>query len=109
MVVNNGRAAPPRPKSKYQKLIDTCYPIVETGLPAQKVWICDELIIDRTVSADSIRCSFEKAFPFPAGVKWDGDFIHGTNEVIGSYRNATEWSAMWRGFRKAHELIGNKQ
>ena len=71
---------------------------------ATKVWIGDELIIDRTVSADSVRTIFEKEFPFPPGVKWDGDFIHDSNEVIGSFRNATEWSAMWRGFRKAWEL-----
>lgn len=63
-----------------------------------------EITISREKSDNELRAKFQSAFPFPPGVKWDGDFIHGSNEVIGSFRNATEWSAMWRGFRKAWEL-----
>lgn len=48
------------------------------------------------------RFLFEKEFPPPDGVNWDGDHYTGTQSVQGSFSNATIWAHMWRGFRTAH-------
>lgn len=73
---------------------------------ANKVWIGDKLIIDRTISKDQLRKTFEAHMPLPLGVKWDGDHYLGTKEVIGSFRNATSWDDMYRGYLIAVKEFG---
>lgn len=48
---------------------------------------------------DQLRESFERLFPLPDGVTWDGDHYLGRYEVVGSFTNATVWSHLWRGYK----------
>lgn len=57
------------------------------------------------MSIDDCRAEFEKAFPLPVGIRWDGDHFEADREVIGSYANATVWSHMWRGWRRSREAL----
>lgn len=55
------------------------------------------------MNIDQLKSEFESDFPLPYGVHWDGDFLHGTHEIMGSHRNATEFSAMFRGYKRRAE------
>lgn len=59
------------------------------------------------MGADQLRQAFESAFPPPHGVYFDGDHYHGARDIPGSFRNASEWAAMYRGWRSHAELSRN--
>jgi hypothetical protein len=56
---------------------------------------------------DELRAIFEAHFPVPVGVYWDGDHFAGHRDHIASFRNASEWDAMYRGFRAAAKEFGH--
>lgn len=55
------------------------------------------------MTPDEIRESFEARYPLPAGVHWDGDHYVADKNVPVSFRNAIEWSAMFRGWKACWE------
>lgn len=50
------------------------------------------------MTTEPLRLAFEVAFPPPDGVTFDGDHYQGTHAVPGSFRNATAWADMYRGW-----------
>ena len=59
------------------------------------------------MNEQQIRETFEAHYPLPNGVWWMGEHYTGTKDVIGSFRNASEWDAMWRGFMAAAKEFGH--
>ena len=54
-----------------------------------------------------LRHIFEDRYPLPTGVWWMGEHYTGTKDLIGSFRNASEWDALWRGFMAAAKEFGH--
>lgn len=59
------------------------------------------------MTTEELRITFEAHFKLPFGVHWEGDHYTGSQDTAGSYRNASEWNSMFRGFRAAAKEFGH--
>jgi len=57
---------------------------------------------------DELRIAFEAGMPPPPGVAWNQDHYTGSTKAAGSFRNATTWQDMYRGFLLAAEVLNKK-